>query len=77
MSPTDPLSAELKLFDQHRVDWSHSHLGKYVVIQDTVVLPEFFSSYADAFRAGLKRFGGDRSFLVKQIWINEPVYLVS
>ena len=77
MSPTDPLSAELKLFDLRRAEWSHSHPGEYVVIQDDIVIPQFFSSYADALRAGLRKFGSSRSFLVKQIWIAEPVYLVS
>jgi hypothetical protein len=77
MAPTDPLSVELKLFDQRRAEWSHSHPGQYVVIQDNTVLPDFFGSYADAFRAGLKRFGARRGFLVKQIWVSEPVYLVS
>lgn len=77
MAPTDPLSAELAVFDHHRAEWAHSHPGKYVVIQDNNILPEFFGSFADAFRAGLKRFGATRNFLVKQIWVTEPVYLVS
>ena len=77
MSPANPLSAELEVFDRRRAEWSPSHPGKYVVIQDDVVLPEFFPSYAEAFTAGLKKFGARRSFLVKQIWVIEPVYLVS
>ena len=77
MSPASPLSAELQIFEQHRGEWLRSHPGEYVVIQDEIVIPEFFSSYADALRAGLKRFGSGRSFLVKQVWKTEPVYLVS
>ena len=77
MSSTDPLSAEISVFEQHRAEWLLSHPGEYVVIQDNTVLPEFFASYADAFRAGLKRFGAPQGFLVKQIWVTEPVYLVS
>jgi hypothetical protein len=77
MSLTNPLSTELKIFEQHRVEWAQSYPGKYVVIQGTAVLPDFFSTYAEAFRAGLKRFGKSHNFLVKQIWVSEPVYLVS
>lgn len=77
MSPTNPLSAELEIFDARRAEWLKSHPGEYVVIQDNTVLPEFFGSYPDALKAGLKRFGASRSFLVKQIWKTEPVYLVS
>ena len=77
MSPTDPLSAELTIFDQRRAEWVKSHPGEYVVIQDNTVLPEFFGSYADALKAGLKKFGASRSFLVMQIWKTGPVHLVS
>ncbi len=77
MSPAEALSKELAIFDENRATWSDSHPGQYVVIQDNTVLPEFFDSYADAFRAGLKSFGARRGFLVKQVWMTEPVYLVS
>jgi hypothetical protein len=77
MPATDPFSAELKLFEQHRQEWVHSHPGKYVAIQDHVVAEGFFGSYAEAFKAGLQRFGVRRPFLVKQVWMTEPVYFVS
>jgi len=77
MTSNDPFSTELKVFEQHRKEWLRLQPGKYVVIQDEIIADGFFSSYADAFRAGLKRFGVQRAFLVKQIWITEPVYLVS
>jgi hypothetical protein len=48
-----------------------------VVIQDDVVLQGFFKEYADAFKAGLQMFGVRRPFLVKQVWITEPVYFVA
>jgi hypothetical protein len=70
-------STELKVFEKHREDWSRLHPGKYVVIQDETVLDEFFSSYAEALKAGLRTFGVTREFLVKQIWRRDPVYLVS
>jgi hypothetical protein len=77
MAPTVPFSTELKVFEQHREEWSRLHPGKYVAIQDDVIAEGFFSTYAEAFKAGLRKFGVRRSFLVKQVWITEPVYLVS
>jgi hypothetical protein len=78
MAPTAEaeFEAELKVFELYRKEWSDTHPGEYVVIQDDVVLEGFFKEYADAFKAGLQRFGVRRPFLVKQVWITEPVYLV-
>jgi hypothetical protein len=77
MSSAGLFSAELKVFETHRQEWARSHAGAYVVIQDNVVLEGFFDSYAEAFKAGLHRFGVRRAFLVKQVWVTEPVYFVS
>jgi hypothetical protein len=77
MATPGPFSAELTLFERHRKEWSHSHPGAYVAIQGDVIVEEFFGTYAEAFKAGLQRFGVRRSFLVKQVWITEPVYFVS
>ncbi len=76
MTHPDPFSAELKVFEKHRHEWLQSHTGAYVVIQDDAIAG-FFDSYADALKAGLQKFGVSRSFLVKQVWSTEPVYLVS
>jgi hypothetical protein len=76
MAPTEALSVELKLFEQHRQEWYRSHPGEYVVIQDDVILEKFFATYAEAFKAGLQKFGVRREFLVKQVWMTEPVYFV-
>ena len=77
MSTAELFSAELKVFEQHRGEWSRSHPGDYVVIQDGDIVNGFFGTYADAFRAGLEKFGVSRPFLVKQVWMTEPVYFVS
>ena len=77
MADTGLFSKELKVFEKHRKDWSCSHPGEYVVIQDDVIVEGFFSTYAEALKAGLKNFGARRSFLVKQIWVTEPVYFIS
>lgn len=77
MASTGAFSVELTVFEQHREAWSHSHPGEFVAIQDEVIAEGFFGSYADAFKAGLRRFGVRRGFLVKQVWMTEPVYFVS
>ena len=77
MASSEPFSSALKVFEQHRKEWSRSHPGKYVAIQDDVIAEGFFGTYAEAFKAGLQKFGVRRSFLVKQVWITEPVYFVS
>jgi hypothetical protein len=77
MATTGPFSTELNVFEQHRQEWLRSHPGKYVAIQDDVIAEGFFSTYAEAFKAGLRKFGVRRGFLVKQVWVTEPVYLVS
>ena len=70
-----PLGTEQKVFESNREEWSGMYRGKFVVIQDEMVAG-FFDEYADAFRAGLAKFGLGRSFLVKQIWRTEPVYFI-
>jgi hypothetical protein len=77
MAPTNPFSTELVVFETHRQEWSRSHPGAYVVIQDQIVVEGFFESYAEAFKAGLQKFGVRRRFLVKQVWVTEPIYVVS
>ena len=77
METATPLEAELRLFAEHRHEWAQSHLGKFVVIQDQSILKEFFDEYEDAFRAGIRQFGEERNFLIKQVWKTEPVYFVA
>lgn len=71
-----PLETELRVFEDRRQEWVRTHLGKFVVIQDETVL-DFFDQYEEAFRAGVKRFGAGRNFLIKQVWKTEPVYFVA
>jgi hypothetical protein len=77
MALTGQFSEELRVFEQHRQEWALSHPGEFVVIQDEVIAEGFFGTYADALRAGLKRFGVQSGFLVKQVWVTEPVYCIS
>jgi hypothetical protein len=75
MSKSKLLATEIKVFEQHRREWARCHTGEFVVIQDDDVAG-FFGDFAEAFRAALKRFGARREFLVRQVWIVDPVYLI-
>lgn len=76
MASSGQFSAELRVFEQNRQEWSRSHPGEFVVIQGEAIAEGFFDTYADALRAGLQKFGARQEFLVKQVWVTEPVYLV-
>lgn len=67
---------ELEIFQAHHEDW-RSNQGRFVAIQGEEIVNGFFDSYPEALRAGLKAFGAGRNFLVKQVGVVEPVYLVS
>jgi hypothetical protein len=77
MAPGGQFSVELTVFERHRQEWSSFHPGEFVVIQGEQIADEFFATYADALRAGLQRFGVQSGFLVKQVWVTEPVYCIS
>ncbi len=77
MAPTTLFTAELRVFEKHRKEWLRSHPGKFVAIQGDVIAEGFFGTYEEAFKAGLDKFGVRQRFLVKQVWVTEPVYLVS
>jgi hypothetical protein len=77
MATSGPFSTETMVFERHRKEWVHSHPGEYVAIQGDVILEGFFGTYAEAFKAGVQKFGVRRGFLVRQVWMTEPVYFVS
>jgi hypothetical protein len=69
------LQKELTVFEQHKREWLQTHPGDFVVIADTTV-GGFYPDYESAFKGGVSRFGTRGNFLVKQIWAEEPVYLI-
>jgi len=77
MVPTGQFSEELKLFERCRQEWALTHPGEFVVIQGNEIADGFFGNYAEALKAGLKKFGVHKGFLVKQVWITEPIYCIS
>lgn len=68
------LKTELGVFEQHKLEWLRSNPGEFVVITGARVAG-FYADYESAFRAGLSA-GIRGSFLVKQVWAEEPVYLI-
>ena len=69
------LQTELRVFEKQKHGWLPGHLGDYVVIADTTVAG-FYPDYESAFKAGLHKFGVRESFLVKQVWAEDPVYFI-
>jgi len=75
VSESKALQTELEIFEQHKREWVQSNPGEFVVIANTTVAG-FYPNYESAFEAGLHRFGVKGSFLVKQVWAEQPVYLI-
>ncbi len=69
------LQEELRIFEQHRSEWLHSHRGEFVAIVGTRVIG-FYSDLESAFKAGLPEAGPRNSFLLKQVLAEDPVYSI-
>jgi hypothetical protein len=76
MTRADSLQEELRLFEQHKQEWLRSNPGDFVAISGAEVVG-FYPDYESAFKAGLKAVGIGKDFLVKQIFAEEPAYLIS
>jgi len=75
MAADETLHAETRFFEQNKDQWLQSHPGEFVVIIGTAV-EGFFKDYESAFKAGIKKAKPSQDFLVKQVWAEEPVYLI-
>jgi len=69
------LQKELMVFEQHKGEWLQNHPGDFVVIADETIAG-FYQDYESALKAGLSRFGIRATFLIKQVWAEEPIYLI-
>jgi len=69
------LQEELRVFEQHKQEWLRSNPGEFVVIVGSRVVG-FHPDYESAFKAGLSAAGLGNNFLLKQVWAEEPVYLI-
>ncbi len=75
MAADEALATELQFFEEHKRQWLKSNPGDFVTIVGTTVLG-FFKDYESAFRAGLRIVSTSQAFLVKQVWAEEPVYVI-
>jgi hypothetical protein len=75
MPSNSPLSQELSLYTERKQEWLAEHENHFVVIAGTTVAG-FFLDYAAAWLAGMKSFGAQSPFLIKQICSSEPVFYV-
>jgi hypothetical protein len=73
--PREPLAEELSFFAANRTQWLKSHEGEFVLIADQVAAG-FYPSYEQALSAGLKKFGVQAEFLIKQVASEEPVFVI-
>lgn len=75
MTKENNLEEELVVFEEHRREWVRSNPGDFVVILGSKVVG-FYPDYESAFRAGLGVAGLGNGFLVKQVWAEDPAYLL-
>jgi hypothetical protein len=69
------LDKEFSYFEQHRAEWAEQHQGQFVLVYDGREAG-FYDDYEAAFRAGLRQFGAQETFLVKQVSAIEPVFYI-
>ena len=69
------LSDELFWYESNKKEWLGSHLGEFVLIGGKTTVG-FFPSYEKALEAGLDAFGIGTDFLIKQIFEQEPVFVI-
>lgn len=75
MPTEEALAEELRVYESHKIEWLQSHSGEFVVIVGQKVIG-FHPNYESGFKAGLVAAGLGKSFLLKQVCIEEPVYLI-
>ncbi len=72
---TEILEEEIQIFESHRYEWLRFHEGQFVAIVNTRTIG-FFPDFESAFKAGTSVAGFSQSFLVRQVFAQDPVYAV-
>ena len=75
MDEADPLKKELVFYESKKKEWLSTHPNHFVVIAGERVAG-FFPDYESAFKAGIRTFGVNSEFLIKQVCAAVPVYVV-
>jgi hypothetical protein len=65
------LQREQDAFDSQLAEMMKEHAGKFVVFHHEQPV-EFFDTFGQAYRAGIKKFGVDETFLVSEVKEREP-----
>jgi hypothetical protein len=69
------LQADFEVFERNRKDWFRTHPNEFVVVGNRSMLG-FYPDYESALKAGLRGFGVKKQFLVKQVCLEEPVFVI-
>jgi hypothetical protein len=69
------LDRDAEVYELHRREWARAQQGKFVLIHNGAI-DDFYPDYSSALREGLRRFGVNAQFLIKQVCATEPVFLV-
>jgi len=65
MSEQNPLQTELEYFQKHKQEYLKLYKGQFVLIKGEVFAGTF-TTEAEAYKAGLEKFGNE-PFLIKQV----------
>jgi hypothetical protein len=66
---------ELRVFEAKKESWLREHASHFVVIRGNTVAG-FYPTYAQAYEAALRKFGFEQLFLIKQVMVEEQVFVV-
>jgi hypothetical protein len=66
---------ELRVFEAKKESWLREHANEFVVISGSTVAG-FYPTYAQAYEDARRKFGFDRLFLIKQVMVEEQVFVV-
>jgi hypothetical protein len=69
MSEQNPLQTELEYFQKHKQEYLKLYKGQFVLIKGKE-LSGAFTTEAEAYQAGLEKFGNE-PFLIKQVLDND------
>jgi len=65
------LERELKFFESKRKEWLKDYKDKFVLIKEEELI-DVFSTFEDAYKEGVKRYG-NQPFLIKKVTEEEEV----
>jgi hypothetical protein len=72
---TASLGEELSYYESNKPERVKTHAGQFALIGGQKAAG-FFPSYEKAFEAGLRSFGLEKQFLIRQVVEQEPVFVI-